>query len=137
MRGAAILDDVEQIFVAESFHRLAVGHVSRLRIQRRRRRPVALSRRPVAADAGSVTLGFFFEFHCQRVSEPKRSALVAEVLSDLLGAPLALLCTVVPSSASESEARPRTRTDQAKQDPVVRHAVESLGARVAGVKSDS
>jgi DNA polymerase III subunit gamma/tau len=92
--------------------------------------------RPVAADATSVSLGFFYEFHCARVAEPKRAALVADALAEVLGAPRAVVCTVVPASAADADTRPRTKADQARQDPVIRHAVESLGARVAGVKSE-
>jgi DNA polymerase-3 subunit gamma/tau len=89
--------------------------------------------RPVAADAETVTLGFYYQFHCDRVSEPARSRLVAGALADVFGSPRKLLCTVVPATASEDADRPRSKTDQARTDPVVRHAVENLGAQISGV----
>jgi hypothetical protein len=92
--------------------------------------------RPTAADGQSVTLGFFYEFHCKRVSESRRIAVVAEAVSGALGSPRQIICTVVEASAREQATRPRTLSDQARQDPVVRHAVEELGARIAGVKSE-
>jgi len=90
--------------------------------------------RPVAADATAVTLGFFYDFHCKRMSEPARRALATEALGAVLGATPAIRCTVVPPSRDEQGARPRSKTDQAKADPVVRHALDSLGAQIAGIQ---
>ncbi len=91
--------------------------------------------RPVAADEQTVTVGFFYEFHCQRVSEPERRALVSEAFEEVLGRPCALRCKVVAPNESEIAVRPRSKSDQAKTDPVVRHAVEELGARVVSVQT--
>jgi DNA polymerase-3 subunit gamma/tau len=93
--------------------------------------------RPVAADGESVTLGFYYQFHCDRVSEPARSALVAAALEESLGSPRAVHCRLVagPPAGGEGAERPRSKSDQAKTDPVVRHAVEQFGARIAGVQN--
>jgi DNA polymerase-3 subunit gamma/tau len=92
--------------------------------------------RPVAIDGSSLTVGFFYEFHCKKVSEIKRSEQVASAASKVLGEPVKLRCTVVPANHDEADGRPRTVADQAKQDPVVKHAVEELGARIASVSKD-
>ncbi len=90
--------------------------------------------RPLAVAAGTVTLGFFYEYHCRQVSEPSRRRGVEAVLAELLGGPVAVSCTVVAPTPEERAARPRSRVEQAQSDPLVRHAVERLGGRVTGVK---
>lgn len=92
--------------------------------------------RPVAADATSVTVGFHFDFHCRRMSAPERKSLVAAALEPLLGARPDVRCILVASSSEEQASRPRNKSDQAKADPVVRHAIDALGARIAGVQPD-
>lgn len=91
--------------------------------------------RPVAADADSVTLGFFYAFHCQRMSEPNRAAVVAAALERVTGMARSVQCTVVAAGTADEHARPRTKSDQAKTDPVVKHALDNMGARIAGVQS--
>lgn len=105
-------------------------------VEKRDRNTAALLKdcRPVAADTESLTLGFFFEFHYKRVSEPERSAMVADAVAAVTGARPRLICTVVPASKAEQAARPRSKADQARTDPVVRHAVESLGAQVSTIQ---
>ncbi len=91
--------------------------------------------RPVAADEESVTLGFFYEFHSGRVSEPTRSRLVAAALTEVVGGSRSVVCTVVNPSPTDTANRPRTKKDQAKSDPLVKHALENLGAQITGVQS--
>ncbi len=90
--------------------------------------------RPVAVEPGRVTLGFFFEYHCQQVSETARRKGVEAVLAQLLGGPVTVSCTVIAPTAEERAVRPRSRVEQAQSDPLVRHAVERLGGRVTRVK---
>jgi DNA polymerase-3 subunit gamma/tau len=92
--------------------------------------------RAVSADGESVTLGFFYQFHCDRVTDPARRRLVEEALGQVLGSPRRIVCTVVPASPAEASARPKSKTDQAKADPVVRHAIEQLGAQISGVQRE-
>jgi hypothetical protein len=107
-------------------------------VKRTDKKAAALLRdgRPVAIDESTLTVGFYYEFHCGKVSEVKNSELVAAAAAEVLGAPVALRCTVVPADREDSTSRPRTLADQAKQDPVVKHAVENLGARIASVSKD-
>jgi DNA polymerase-3 subunit gamma/tau len=90
--------------------------------------------RPVSADAETVTLGFYYQFHYDRAADPQRSRLIAEALGQVLGSPRKVVCTMVLPSPEEDATRPRTRADQARTDPVIRHAVENLGAQVTGVQ---
>ena len=90
--------------------------------------------RPIASDAEGVTLGFFYEFHCRRASQPEKTQLIAEAVAALIGGPIRLRCTVVSESKAEAARRPRSKSDQAAQDPVVKHALDKLGARIAGVQ---
>ncbi|MCB0215939.1 MAG: DNA polymerase III subunit gamma/tau [Chloroflexi bacterium] len=90
--------------------------------------------RPIASDAKGITLGFFYEFHCRRASQPEKMQLIAEAMAALVGGPVTLRCTVVSESKAEAERRPRSKRDQAAQDPVVKHALDKLGARIAGVQ---
>jgi len=89
--------------------------------------------RPIDADADGVTLGFFFEFHARRASEGPRAAQIADAIADATGHRPVVRIAVAPASPAENAARPRSKTDQAKTDPVVRHAVEELGARIGGI----
>jgi DNA polymerase-3 subunit gamma/tau len=106
-------------------------------VERRDRNTAALLKdcRPLASDGSSITLGFFYEFHCKRMSEPGRTALVTEALETVVGARLSVVCVVASASSAEHDARPRSKTDQAKTDPLVRHAIDALGAQVTGVQS--
>ena len=92
--------------------------------------------RPVDADEGSITLGFFYEFHCRRAAEPARRAAIAAAVGAAVGGTREVRCTVVPAGEADA-ARPRTKADHARNDPVVRHAIDALGARVAGMKPES
>lgn len=106
-------------------------------VERRDRNTAALLKdcRPLASDGSSITLGFFYEFHCKRMSEPGRTALVTEALEAVVGSRLSVVCVVASASPAEHDARPRSKTDQAKTDPLVRHAIDALGAQVTGVQS--
>jgi DNA polymerase-3 subunit gamma/tau len=107
-----------------------------LALSRRDKTAAALLRdcRPVAADDASLTLGFFYQFHCQQVSTPERARNVVEAAQSVLGGPVALRCVVVEPTESERAQRPRSRAEEAGRDPVVKHAVEQLGGRIATVR---
>ncbi len=90
--------------------------------------------RPIASGPEGLTLGFFYEFHCRRASQPEKSRLIADAIESVLGHPVRLRCTVVSESEAEAARRPRSKSDQAAQDPVVKHALDALGAQIAGVQ---
>ncbi len=90
--------------------------------------------RPVAVDGTEVSLGFFYAFHAKRAGQDDKAQVISAALSEVWGQPLRLRCLVVPASADEQATRPRSKAEQAGQDPLVRFAVESLGASIGGVK---
>ena len=92
--------------------------------------------RPVTVEGDEVVLGFFYEFHCKRAGEGARQATIAQAVGDVLGLPPKLRLTVVPASESDRKGRPRSKTERAGSDPVVRHALDELGGRIAGVRGD-
>jgi hypothetical protein len=90
--------------------------------------------RAEAADAASVTLGFFYEFHCRRASEPARKAVLRLALAGLTGADRDVVCVQVSATAAELQSRPTNKAEQAAEDPLIKHAVQELGARVSAVR---
>jgi hypothetical protein len=60
--------------------------------------------------------------------------MVTEAVAEVLGGKRAVRCKVVAPTESDSASRPKSKTDQAKTDPLVRHAIDELGGRIAGVK---
>ena len=105
-------------------------------VERRDRNLSALLKdaRPVAVDGAEVSLGFFYAFHAKRAGQDDKAQVIGAALSEVWGRPLRLRCLVVPASADEQAIRPRSKAEQAGQDPLVRFAVESLGASIGGVK---
>ena len=89
--------------------------------------------RPLSLDDNVATLGFFYEFHALRAGEAHRRAHITTAIGEALGSPHEIRITVVEASKAESASRPKSKSDKAKTDPVVKHAIEELGGRVAGV----
>lgn len=89
--------------------------------------------RPEEVDDARVTLGFFYEFHARRASEPARVAVLRQALAELTGQDRDVRSIQVNATANERSTRPTNRSDQAATDPLIRHAVQELGARVSSV----
>jgi DNA polymerase-3 subunit gamma/tau len=106
------------------------------RVETRDRNLAALLKdcRAESADGDSVTLGFFYEFHCRRASEPARKAVLREALAGLTGADRDVVCIQVSATTAELQSRPTNKADQAAEDPLIKHAVQELGARVSAVR---
>jgi DNA polymerase-3 subunit gamma/tau len=90
--------------------------------------------RPVAVDGKVVSLGFFYAFHAKRAGQDDKSQVITDAMGQVYDRSLQLRCLVVPASVDEQATRPRSKTEQAGQDPLVRFAVESLGASIGVVK---
>ncbi len=91
--------------------------------------------RPVALEAEVLSIGFFYPFHAKRAAQDDKLALIGAAVAAVAGRSLGLQCLVVAPSQAEQAARPRSKTDQAGQDPVVRHALEQMGARISGLSA--
>jgi DNA polymerase-3 subunit gamma/tau len=95
---------------------------------------------PVAVEGDVVLLGFTHNFHRSKVEEQHNRQLVEDVLSSLVGQRCSVRCVLAgqeraaPSprraQAEPSEREPDRSTDQIIEDPVVRAAIEDLGAQI-------
>lgn len=95
---------------------------------------------PVDIENDVVVLGFSHQFHRRMVEEDQKRRIVEDVLSELFGQRCRVRCVMRQREADNSPEEPaegRTQVREAageKQyastDPVVRTAVEELGARV-------
>jgi len=96
---------------------------------------------PVAIEGDVVVLAFVHEFHRGKVEEDQNKQVVEEVLSELIGQRYRVRCVMSkqersPTASPSSESEPASRgagakaADAVAEDPLVRAAVEDLGARV-------
>ncbi|HID85886.1 MAG TPA: DNA polymerase III subunit gamma/tau [Anaerolineae bacterium] len=92
---------------------------------------------PIAVEGSTVTLGFYYTFHKEKIEEPQHAALVERVLSQVLGAPHRIKCTLSPRDQRrvKKEKRPKTKHEVVAEDPLIRAAVEKYGAHIADVQT--
>lgn len=95
---------------------------------------------PVAVEDDVVVLNFSHKFHRSMVQEDNKRELVGKVLSDLFGRQLGVRCVMNrgrQSNPPEVDDQPRederdTTAQEVSADPLVRMAVDELGAEVVG-----
>ncbi len=87
---------------------------------------------PVSVLENTVTLGFYYPLHKEKAEEDKRRKTLEETMSKFLGRPIRVKCVVVPKKKAQQIAPKLSPTD----DPVVRVAVEKLGARVVEIRKE-
>jgi DNA polymerase-3 subunit gamma/tau len=96
---------------------------------------------PVAVEGDVVFLGFAHNFHRSKVEEEHNKRMVEDVLSSLIGQQYRVRCVLTgqeraatPSRRSTSESAggkaPSSAEQMIAEDPVVRAAVEDLGAQI-------
>ena len=96
---------------------------------------------PVAVEGDVVLLGFAHNFHRSKVEEERNKRLVEDVLSSLVGRQCQVRCILADQEhAAASQSRPSSEAASGKtapskeqmiaEDPVVRTAVEDLGAQI-------
>jgi DNA polymerase-3 subunit gamma/tau len=96
---------------------------------------------PVAVEGDVVLLGFAHNFHRSKVEEEHNKRLVEDVLSGLVGWQCQVRCILADQErAAASQPRPSSEAASGKdaaskeqmiaEDPVVRTAVEDLGAQI-------
>ncbi|MBI4757596.1 MAG: DNA polymerase III subunit gamma/tau [Chloroflexi bacterium] len=54
---------------------------------------------PVGVENGVVVLGFYWQFHKERIEDPKNKAIVERALSKLLGRPSRIHCVIAPKGS--------------------------------------
>jgi DNA polymerase-3 subunit gamma/tau len=92
--------------------------------------------KPVATEENTVVLGFEHKFHRNKVEENHNKELVEQVLSDLLGQQVRVRCVLAGWERTTDTPQQPTRApssspaEQIIEDPVVRAAVEDLGAQI-------
>lgn len=69
-------------------------------------------------DDGVVTLSCQFPFHQKRLKEPKNRQIIADLLSEQLGKPVSLECTV----NKDADTKPATTA----QEPAVAPALDTI-----------
>jgi DNA polymerase-3 subunit gamma/tau len=107
----------------------------KLRPQNRSLEALMRSCSPKAVDGDVVVLSFAHSFHRDKVQEDRNKHVVEDALSEVLGSQCRIRC-VLDSAPADSEGESSSATGStpggAEQDPVVRAAVEDLGAQVVG-----
>jgi DNA polymerase-3 subunit gamma/tau len=95
---------------------------------------------PVAVEGDVVLLGFTHNFHRSKVEEQHNKQLVEDVLSSLVGQRCSVRCVLAGqeraapppqrAQAESPEREPDRSAEQIIEDPVVRAAIEDLGAQI-------
>ena len=97
---------------------------------------------PVAVEGDIIVLGFTHKFHRSKVEEEQKKQIVEDVLSMLFGQQYRVRCILSdgPQAAPTSLQRPAQEAAGSEvvssaeqliaEDPLVRAAVEDLGARI-------
>jgi DNA polymerase-3 subunit gamma/tau len=102
--------------------------------------------RPVAVEEDVVVLGFEYDFHRGKVEEEQNKRDVEDALSEMVGQRCRVRCQMAEKDQQERAAPPPQRSSSepiegkptppveqtVADDPVVRAAIEDLGAQVVG-----
>jgi len=89
---------------------------------------------PAAITDRVVTLGFYYEFHKERISEEKSRTVVEQALSELVGRPLRVKCALIGGDRKEKEELSEAkRRSELLNTPLVKEAREKYGGRVVDV----
>jgi len=83
---------------------------------------------PVAVEDGVIVLGFYYQFHKERIEDPKNRAIVEKALSKVLGRTYRVRCVLTPrdkeAKAGGREPTQQERLQAAAQDPQVKAVLE-------------
>ena len=102
--------------------------------------------RPVGVEEDVVALGFEYDFHRGKVEEEQNKRDVEDALSEMVGQRCRVRCQMAEKEQEEHTAAPPQRSPSepmeekttppveltVADDPVVRAAIEDLGAQVVG-----
>jgi DNA polymerase-3 subunit gamma/tau len=95
---------------------------------------------PVGVEGDVILLSFTHKFHRSKVEEDEKRRLVEDALSDLFGRRLRVRCVMnreggarPGQEADQIDPAPRVGVSEDLLDPLVRMAVDELGAEVASV----
>jgi len=68
---------------------------------------------PIAAEGNTLTLGFYYEFHKEKLEEPRNRHLIEEKLKDFFGSPYQIQCVLV------ERRRVDTQGEETERPPVI------------------
>ncbi|HOU23376.1 MAG: DNA polymerase III subunit tau [Chloroflexi bacterium ADurb.Bin180] len=90
---------------------------------------------PISVKQGVVTLGFYHAWHRERMNEDRNRRLVEEALSEVAGRPYRVECKLYEGNRPEREKQKQSnRREEALNHPVIRDAIDNLGATVVDVQ---
>jgi DNA polymerase-3 subunit gamma/tau len=93
---------------------------------------------PVGVDGNTITIGFLYPFHREKVEEPRNKSLVTSMLGRVFGTDLQLNCIMIDKKKATQEVqkrRPKDKYQRAAEDPVIQATVAKYGAQITGVES--
>lgn len=83
--------------------------------------------KPLSFASGTFTVGFGYQFHCDRMMEQKNKIVIEDVLSSIFGTAVAFACVVDESARSRGlESAPATPAP----DPLVGDALQAFGGSI-------
>ncbi len=95
------------------------------------------SGRLIALEERIVVLGFPYQFHKDKIEEPRSKQLLEEVLSEMLNKPMRVRCELVAAESKKQPLRPKDKNERAMEDPLVKEVVKKYNARIAHVEEDA
>jgi len=84
---------------------------------------------PLSVEDGTLTVGFYHEFHKSYIEDPKYKHLVEKKLREVFGQPYKLSCVIIERS-KEAKTRPEA------ESPLVKAALE-MGAKIIDDKAET
>ena len=112
-------------------------------VRGRNRSVVALlnkSCEPVDVRDNVLTVGFYHDFHLQKMEQPRNLQVLQEVLGQVAGRPMGVKCVPFDGDrqqrAQQREAQSQRQEEEnaVASDPIVEEAVNKYGARVTSVR---
>jgi DNA polymerase-3 subunit gamma/tau len=84
----------------------------------------------VAMEEDTVVLGFYWDFHKDKVEDPRNRRVVEGILSRIMGRHCQIQCILTPK-----EPKAASKATAPQEDPLVQVAVQEYGARIVGPPS--
>jgi hypothetical protein len=81
---------------------------------------------PVAVEGNTLVLGFYYQFHKEKIEDPKYTHLVETKISQVLGTPYKISCVLTPKGK-------KAPNQSAVKGHLVR-AAQEMGARIINVE---
>jgi hypothetical protein len=131
VRQASVSADPGLAWLQENWGRL----LQAIRPKSRQVEALLKSCEPLKMQGDVVTLGFYHGFHRERLNDEHNRRIVEEALSGLAGRPCRLESKLYDGNRQEREKETESsRREELLRNPVVREAIDQLGATVVDVQ---